>query len=805
MFRLKKTMILLTTLTVIILIIGACGRKGSTYLNKKPIIRITSYEGVIEPTEIDSVNPVSFRQKIYWEASDEDGVIDSYAFRVVDENLQPLKDNEGNTIGTPGYEIVDEDGWVYHYKAGADETIPLEITEAKHIWTNQVYAVINFPANEDGDSTDVTSVFEVKCRDNRWEECEITAKKYFHVNSEEPKCTVGSTKGDINGKTIGTGVIFSFNIIDEDQFVGSIPDYFKFKLERKDLAGNLIPESEGGYPDAIWSTEYESNVQEYLTTLDDFDGTRAALILNNIVNSVPQDSTYLTAWAIDLAGIVSEPKIISFIVKEGFYPSTLIYNGVRQQGVDCGNDTFVLGTNHFVTYIDEALGRLIPSVMTSEGPHYSTPFWYDKDENYIAISSNDLKVYMKWGYDGEYEGNSRQGKKVSKVLDEQTGQPYFTEITYFDLRLDGEAYCYAPLPASEYNIIDEDTGKEWLRVPMGHEISQETILTGLQAGTHRFEVRAVDLQYVGDETPTEFVFKIIEPIPAEEKEGILVIDDALADVNNCPEEYVDSLYSKEFFADYNGRVDQLDRDELKNTIWIEQLHFSKDVFSPTDLEPYKIVVYHFDSPTGGTPGTCNIPKEYDVLNLYLRGGGNLIISGGSNLKVDALRDFRIFGFPFLDRYFGIQGKEEESIKYFEKDGTTPYSSVFWTVPYFIKATPDNGFTGDVELQIPSFNTRVNWQEILQIPVESLGPVAFFDEALLINEPTVIYRLGCKPAGDGLLDPSQYEYDLYNGQPIGLRKETGESKCYIFGFPLAYMVPDQVRLLMNQIIEEIEME
>ncbi|MCK4652816.1 MAG: hypothetical protein KAU01_00040, partial [Candidatus Cloacimonetes bacterium] len=84
-------------------------------------------------------------------------------------------------------------------------------------------------------------------------------------------------------------------------------------------------------------------------------------------------------------------------------------------------------------------------------------------------------------------------------------------------------------------------------------------------------------------------------------------------------------------------------------------------------------------------------------------------------------------------------------------------------------------------------------------------VAFFDEALLINEPTVIYRLGCKPAGDGLLDPSQYEYDLYNGQPIGLRKETGGSKCYIFGFPLAYMVPDQVRLLMNQIIEEIEME
>jgi hypothetical protein len=805
MFRLKKTMILLTTLTVIILIIGACGRKGTMYLNKLPTIMITSYEGVTESTVIDSTNPVSFQQKIYWEASDEDGVVENYAFRVVDKDFD-FENNEGNTIATPGYEVVDEDGWAYHYLPGADEAIPLEITEAKSIWTNQVYAVINFPANEDGDSTNVTSIFEVKCKDNRGDECEDTAKKYFHVNSEKPKCTVGSTKGDIHEKTIGTGVIFSFNILDNDQFVGSVPDHFKFKLVRRDLASSLIPESEGGYPDVIWSTEYEPKIQEYLTTLDDFDGTRAALILNNIVNSVPQDSTYLTAWAIDLAGIVSEPRTISFIIKEGFYPNTIIYNGILKQGVttlqSCGNDIFVLGTNHFVTYINESLGRLIPSVMTSEGTHYSTPFWYDKNENYIAIGSNDLKVYIRWGYNREYEGNSRQGKKVSKVLDEQTGDPYFTEITYFDLRLDGEAYYYAPLPASEYNIIDEDTGKEWLRVPMGHEISQETIFIGLQAGTHRFEVRAVDLQYVGDETPTEFVFKILEPIPAEEKEGILVLDDAPAEPNNCPEEYVDSLYSKDyFFSDYEGPVDQLDRNELKNTIWIPTLHFGNDVFSPTDLEPYKIVVYHSDCPTG----KCKIAFEYDVLNLYIRGGGNLIVSGGSNLKVKALSNFIEFGFPFLDKYFGIQGSEEESIKYFEKYGTTPYSLVFWTLPYFIKATPDDGFTGDVELQIPSFNSKVNWQPLLQIPVEALGPVAFFDEALLINEPTVIYRLGCKPAGDGLLDPSQYEYDLYNGQPIGLRKETGGSKCYIFGFPLAYMVPDQVRLLMNQIIEEIEME
>ena len=151
--------------------------------------------------------------------------------------MQPFTNAQGDTIGTPGYEIVDENGWVYHYQTGADETIPLELSDSKTIWTDQVYTIINFPANQDGDSTDVTSVFEVKCKDNMGEECEESAIKYFHVNSLKPTCTVGSTKGDIAGKTIGTGIVFRFNIIDDDQFVGSIPDYFLFKLEKKDLLG----------------------------------------------------------------------------------------------------------------------------------------------------------------------------------------------------------------------------------------------------------------------------------------------------------------------------------------------------------------------------------------------------------------------------------------------------------------------------------------------------------------------------------------------------------------------------------------
>ncbi len=801
MFKFRNIAIIVIAMLVLLLIFSACGRKGSLETNIKPTINITSYEGVEELALIDSIQPASFQQKIYWEASDEDGIVEKYAFRVVDKDMLPFSNIQGDAIGTPGYEIVDDYGWVYHYQTGADETIPLELSDSKTIWTDQVYAIINFPANQDGDSTDVTSVFEVKCKDNFPEECEESAIKYFHVNSLKPLCTVGSTKGDISGNTIGTGIVFSFNIIDDDQFVGSIPDYFLFKLEKKDLLGGLIT-GEEGYPDIVWSTKYERNIGEYEVTLDDYEGLRAALKLNNIENGIPQDSTYITAWAVDLAGIFSEPTTISFVVKEGFYPGTLIYNGIKQGTIEPGNNLFVLGANHFVTYIDASLGRLIPSVMTSEGAHYSTPFWISKNAEYTVIHSNDMKIYMKWGYYGEYQNNSPNppNKKNANVLDERTGSKYFSEIRFYDLRMDGEAYYYAPLPASEFNILDEETGKEWLRIPVSHTIAQETIITGLSPGVHRFEVRAVDLQNVPDKTPTEFVFNLFEPIPASEKEGILILDDSDNHSMISPEAYVDSLYQEYYFEDYTGRVDFLDRKWLVDNILSSKFHFDKAEFCPTDLQSYKTIIYHSDQPIN----LGSFQKEYDVINLYLKGGGNLVLSIGANLKTVVLRDVRNWAFPLLDRYFGVDGSDEESILILEKNGVTALEPSFINLPYFVKAIPDNGFTEEIDLMIPSFHPFVNIHPFLQIPVNAIGPVAYFDESKLDENTTVIYRFGCVPAGDGPLDPSNFEYNTYNEQPVGLKRQVGESKCYVFSFPLSYMEPIQVKEMSSQISDETEM-
>nr|HPR16873.1 hypothetical protein [Candidatus Cloacimonadota bacterium] len=365
MSRIRNALILIITLSVIVFAFTACDRKGTINENLKPFIEITSYEGVDSAAVAQSGEALLFQQKIYWEAYDLDGTVDKFAFRVGYEDettgeFRPYTDNAGNLVGVPDYTVIDEDGWVYHYQDGADETMPLELTTQKTIWTDQVYAVINFPANVNGDSTQVVNIFEVKCIDNNKEESDI-ARKYYKVTSRVPICTISSSKGAIDGEMIGTGIVFTFNIIDNDQFVGNEPDYFEFRLEKRDLLGNLI-EGEDGYLDStVWySTRGQEDVGQYFVKVGNVNPDYPALLLDNIMNGIAQDSTYLIAKAIDLAGIVSDPDTVSFVVKEGFYPNTLIYDGIDQgEGTPTNTyDIMVLGENHYIT--QNPVTKIIP-------------------------------------------------------------------------------------------------------------------------------------------------------------------------------------------------------------------------------------------------------------------------------------------------------------------------------------------------------------------------------------------------------------------------------------------------------------
>ena len=791
MFKMRYVLLIVLLLSLVF-IFSACGRKGELSINELPVVEITSYEG--DTTSVD-LSVISFQQKIYWSGYDPDGVVEGYAFRIIGENENP--------ITTPWHDVIvedaenpDENGWIYHYLPGADESTPLAETEARSIWTDQVYAVINFPANLDGDSLTTTSIFEIKCVDSDGDESAVV-RKYYQAISNKPTCNGNSSQGTINGKNIGTGIVFNFKIGDNDQFIeGDKAAYFDFKLEKIDQNGEVIPVEEGGYPDnpsapdgGWWTTNGQNNIHDYFVCLDDENGTRPALLLNSVT---AHDSTRLISKAIDLAGIESDESITTFFVKEGFYPGTLIYSGLYQPGHSQSNDILALGRNHFTVY--NTMNQVIPSVYTSEGERFSTHMWVDKNGELTCLYSVDLKIYMHWGYYGEYEQSNPNLVKKSFIFDEETGTNYFTEIKYFDVRLDGEAFYYAPLPSEENNFVDPD-GTEWLRIPANHDIAQNVIVTGLEPGTHRFEVRAVDLQNVADETPSNLIFKVILPIIAEEKEGILVLDDTRSHNMYSPEAYVDSLYSTDYyFQNYDGTVDVFDRLELNASAWNGiSVPNREHVFSPTDLQNYKTVIYFSDRPTDAS----NFEKEYNPLYLYLRGGGNLILSGGANLNGVTSDLARI---PILDTYFGIQTDEEDAI--------VAHNNVWVTGAngkrYFVNAV-NNGSGENISILEPHFNDYVtdNPNPLIDDTTLAIAPVSYFNKDLLRDGVEAIYTFGCKAYGDGNIAPTEAGYNFLIEQPVAIKKQTNESKCYLFGFPLSYMNPADVETMLMQIIDEIE--
>lgn len=797
--------ILFLLLVSSLVLFNACDTvKGTRNSNINPQIDITSYQGSdLEDLVLDGDGNISvsesfidtliFQQSIFWHGYDQDGIIEGYAFRISKMNDQGVFE----VISIPQYEAIDTNGWVYHYKEGVQITSAQSLGDNDYstIWSNLKSTTINFPANIVLDkvanqdsiySTDIKPFkFEIKCVDDREGESNI-AEKYFFTKTWRPTVFISSAKGDLDAmidedeitlKRTGTGLQVEFTMTDSDPYITSEAYYYEYWLDKVDLDGNVIGEPSEKYSTfgnsdvnaVLLKDVYDSEVNKPNLVPDTYDAEADTFLTN----------TRIIAQAIDYAGAVSITDTVIFNVADFFNPNAVIYV----------NRVFCIGALHYAPSIDQAINFIIPDAQTQSGIHYSTPFYIDQDTLYTALWSSDFRIYMKWGWNGEYEGNVKSGKYLGKVFDETTGSKYFCDIEYFDLQLDGNAYVYPELSSDPSNIITDEDGSTWLRVPRKHDIGQETVLTNLAAGVHTFTVRAVDLQNKHDINPTTFEFKLMDPHFGD-KEGILILDDDEHNQIYCPDDILDTLYSagpEGLLSFYNGTIDVLDRQQLKNSVWNSELHFGKAVFAPSDLVSYKTIIYHADNPQDYTK--LNILAEQEVLAAYLETGGNLIISSGAAL--DQLHSvFSGMELPCFPQFFGISNEDE---------AVNALSLSYQQNTYFTGATSALAGYPEVTLNIESDST---FNPLLNI-YKGLGPVAYFTDENIDEGSEVLYRLSCKPTDAAAFPPTQEEFDMYNGKPVAVKKISPNNKMYLFGFPLSYMNPAEVSTMLESIVTEIE--
>jgi hypothetical protein len=857
MMKRKNGVAIIIGLLLLMALFACTERKGTLNPNAKPVISITSYAGVEEEVDMEEI---IFQQRIHWSASVADGGILGYAFRVLEYDADS-PNGEGAPLATNRWEAIDADGWVYHYK---DDVIVNEFTppldspdaaELRQIWTKRVFVTINFPANGEPKTDEngnimydefgsiiyepVASIFQVKCISERGEESDISSK-IFYAQSGTPKARLFSKFED---QILGRGGKFEFEIQDPDSqiagvsalarefqfaflkgyrdsvvtengtvftFVPSVDDYGMIQLD-----ANGIPTN---YNDWDWiSTKDEADVNVF--RIPNRNPLYSDLTLKpNIAEleegateiPTPADSdeaTFLFMRVIDLSNIVSDVEHVRFYVYGNFSPQTLLYL----------SDTFIIGQNHFQPAFEPGLLKVIPSQQTSSGVIYSKRFWQNFEREYEVIGSNDIKFYFHWGWKGEYGTVSVGGIPVTnpwfirdnevhdKNIITNQGVPfnYNSEIVYFDVRLNHEPLFYAPVPAVGQNLHVDEDGTRWLRVSRNDAffqkliISSTTLMASSQSpglfGTHVLEVRAVDLQGVADQDYPVFEFNIVQKVDKAEKNGILLINSASANMATVEEKYVEIL---DTLGEPYDIVNYADVPKLGPDVF----YFEKDKISPTDMQHYKLVIFNQDVEPHLNP---MFHREYTTLFSYANTGGNLVATGGYNLRSSHITSYNDAYFPFQD-FFGV-GNQEMDFHY--------YGGNFLSKAFFTGASPDNGWSTDLnlELEAPMFSS--NFINLAQ----GLGPVGRLNN--FSSNSTVLYRYVSKLPGSDNYSPFEGTgpvnadgddidprdgYDEVNGAPVALKYQMNSgANCYLFAFPLLYMEMDGVKSLYQEIWNDLD--
>ncbi|MEA3475004.1 MAG: lamin tail domain-containing protein [Candidatus Cloacimonadota bacterium] len=628
----------------------------------------------------------------------------------------------------------------------------------------------------------------------------------FHGEGGIPPTTfVNTTQGTIDSCRVGAGIHFKFS-------ASPFAAYYKYRLvyyERVGTDSFCVEWNEDTILDSTewYFTEDYENPDEVILRADYPGGNPFGkpFLQVNEFNEVTQ----LQVKAVNYAGM-EDPNYakMTFFVRGHFKPETCPFMSSWQEWPSAYYDVilgdirlnitphiYILGENTYLTYLS-TYQEEIPYEIVSGECHYANRFYMDINEDLSAIWSDDIKIYLKWSYLGEYEFSISNWRiyyaehtySYDESLPYYQYQRYFCDIEFMDIQLDGSADGIPPIGTV---IIDDITGEEWMRVPISEE--QACTLTNLPSGSHILKVRAVDLQGALDPTPEMLEFTLHEKVEQNEKEGVLIVDDTKATPLFAVEDSVDIFYDN-LLEDCPHQVTTFDLNE-------EPFHNIADLnidirndnlapyFAPSDIQEYKLILWHSNNPREfyNDIAKVHLIQHYDLLSFYLNSGGNLVFTGCAKVC-----DPYYAKTNFLQDYAGLA----DTLSALNTD------DIVWGNPS-VNNSPMGGASGSGSfegIEIDSLNVVYSLagypfpQYFGPTPLGAIGSVTFLN---IVNAEEIFT---CIP-GPNFPDPEPYD-----GAPVGSKyiKIPGvNGLVYILGFPLFYFQVDQGKLFLNKVFDEID--
>lgn len=606
------------------------------------------------------------------------------------------------------------------------------------IWTEKAALIIDY-TSQDGKIKDMVTGVSIRCRaaDGRVSEISSAFRSTRIIGS------IINPSFRYNGANTGCGAEFGLREVIGDIFVeGLYAHHYMYRLNL--LSSGLEVVNYGTWHSSLQMADIRKVILNAETT--------------PAITPTPDNHyTQFECYVVTRQGVEEATRSsVYFHAQAGYKPKAMLYHVAG------------LGAEHFSIVNDDQMmsHELIPSPTANKNRR----LWAG-DDCLEAIWSADFKLYLQWGYYGQYGFVTSGGNivytdnpwehEVNICLDANTYENYGSRVEFFDLRWDNQPFpalgCFInPQPVSHQD------GSVWLRVRNYNADARHHTFEGLAPGMHQFEVCAVDLQNVLS-TPVVQSINLVPYKPYSQRSGILIVDDDIGNTYS-PDAYVDNFYNSVVSSTY-GPVQTVELSEALNTVNI----------SPVLMQNYRGLVWHADNPSHGGYLSFNV----DALNIYLSNAGRMMLSGTNKLgthfyEMSSHSDF-------LQRCFGISNQQQYG-----------YLSNSLAINSFFVA--GLGLDGMPNIDLELDDAFIYIVEMRQ----GLSAVTWFNSGMDVG---YLYQFGCKPVTADY-PPTQEQYDLYSSKYVGFMHQEGDAKVAVFGFPLSYMEIEDVDLAMDQLLLQL---